>query len=295
MMESPIIFNFSNDDHFSKSICKTHENILGKFNIHKFPDEEILVKIATPVKDRPVVFFVSFDRPNNKIAPLIFAAETIRELGARRVGIITPYLPYMRQDKQFNFGEGVTSKYFAKLLSVYFDWLVTVDPHLHRWHSLNDIFTIPTTVLHATKKIAQWIQKHVNHPVIIGPDKESAQWVAEIAKISHAPYLIVEKNRQGDSVVSSSIPQIESYPNCTPILVDDIISTGATMVETIKHIKICGFKSVICIGVHAIFAGNAYQALLDAGATEIVTCNTIAHPTNKIDISGLIIDALRVF
>lgn len=293
MIGKPVVFNLFYNSIISDAICNTLGYTSGTFSIHEFPDNEILVKVETLVKNKNVIFVVDLDHPNNKIAPLIFAAETIKELGANKIGVIAPYLPYMRQDKQFHLGEGITSKYFAKLLSTYFDWLITIDPHLHRWHSLKDIFTIPTTSLHATKNIADWINKHVTSPVIIGPDKESEQWVAGIAKISHAPYLIAEKSRVSDTLVSATIPQLKLYPNHTPILIDDIISTGATMLETIKHIKSFGTKSIICIGIHAIFANDAYQALLKTGVTDILTCNTIVHPTNKIDISNLIIDALK--
>lgn len=292
MTEKAVVFDLFNQTHFLNTICKTLGYVSGKAIIHEFPDEEILIKIETPVKDKPVIIIASLDIPNNKIAPLIFSAETLRELGASKITLIAPYLAYMRQDKRFHDDEGITSKYFAKLLSTYFNRIITIDPHLHRWQSLSDIFSIPTTLLHATQPIADWINNNIKQPVLIGPDKESTQWVAEIAKICHAPYLIVEKIRKGDTEVSATIPQLELYTNHTPVIVDDIISTGVTMIETIKHIQSYGIKSIYCIGVHAIFAKNAYQNMLKTGISGIVTCNTIIHTTNKIDVSHLIIQAL---
>jgi ribose-phosphate pyrophosphokinase len=289
MTKNPIVFDLFNETHFSEAICTSLGYIPGKSSIHHFPDEEILINIETPVKNKSVLVIASLDRPNNKIATLVFAAETLRELGANKIILIAPYLAYMRQDIQFHEGEGITSKYFAKLLSTYFDALITIDPHLHRWHSLSDIFTIPTTLLHATQAIADWINKNVSQAVLIGPDRESTQWVAEIAKISGIPYLIVEKTRKGDTEVSATIPQLELYPNHHPIIIDDIISTGVTLIETIHHIQAYGIKSITCIGVHAIFANDAYQRLLKTGIKDIVTCNTITHPSNQIDLSQLII------
>lgn len=292
MIKSPVVFSLFGTDGFKNNICDALHYESGGLTFHRFPDEEIMVELTHDVKDRTVVFIASTDRPNDKIMPLILAAETARELGASKVGFITPYLAYMRQDKQFHPGEGVSSKYFARLLSCYFDWIITIDAHLHRWHSLDKIFTTETRLLHATAKMAEWINKHVQRPLLIGPDKESRQWVAEIAKISQAPFLLVEKTRYGDENVSASIPQIEQYPNHTPVLIDDIISTGATLTETIKHIKACGINDIVCLAVHAIFANNAYERLLNTGVTDIVTCNTIAHPSNQIDVSSLLIDAL---
>ncbi len=165
-----------------KRIDKTCDLVMGDLTLHLFPDDETYIKINSNVKDQKVILFASLDYPNQKLLPLVFTAQTIKELGAKEVGLLTPYLAYMRQDKQFNPGEGITSKYFAALLSEYFDYLVTVDPHLHRRKSLDEIYKIPTTVLHATTAIANWIKKHIKNPLIIGPDKESEQWVSDIAQ-----------------------------------------------------------------------------------------------------------------
>lgn len=89
------------------------------------------------------------------------------------------------------------------------------------------------------------------------------------------------------------MPQIEQYANHTPVLIDDIISTGRTMIETIKHIQAYGIHNIICLAVHAVFANNAYDELMKTGVADIVTCNTIVHPSNKIDISNLRIDAAK--
>src|SRR3990167_11154200 len=193
MSNNTIVFNLFDNSYYANTICEKLQYTLGKIEIHQFPDEEISVRIQTPVENKHVIFVASTHHPNEKMAPLFFSAETARELGAESIGLITPYLAYMRQDKQFHPGEGVSSKYFGKLISAYFDWLLTIDPHLHRWHSLNDVFTIPCILLHATKPIAQWIKQHITNPVLIGPDKESTQWVSMIANDLAAPYSVVEK------------------------------------------------------------------------------------------------------
>jgi ribose-phosphate pyrophosphokinase len=294
MTNVPVVFGLYGKEPLVERLCNSEPYEIGKVTIHTFPDKETLITIDSDVKDRSVIFIASLDNPNDKILPLIFAAETARELGANQIGLVAPYLAYMRQDTQFHSGEGITSKYFAKLLSTYFDWFITIDPHLHRWHSLNDVFTIPTTLLHATQAIARWIKNHVPFPLLIGPDKESTQWVADIAKFSHAPFLIVEKTRRGDADVEATDPQIEQYPNHTPIIIDDIISTGATMIETINHLQSKKVQSIIGLGVHAIFADNAYEALMKTGVADIITCNTIDHISNKIDLDDLIIQSIKL-
>lgn len=286
----PIIFNLFNNAKLTEKIAKVCDLDVGDLIIHQFPDEETYIKIISNVKDRKIILFASLDRPNQKLLPLIFTAKTVKELGAKEIGLLAPYLAYMRQDKQFYTGEGITSKYFAELLSEYFDYLVTIDPHLHRIKSLDEIYKIPTTVLHTTIPIANWIKKHIKNPLVIGPDKESKQWVSNIATRVNAPFVILEKMRKGDRSVEISFPPIDQFQECVPVLFDDIISTARTMIETILHLKKMKTKPPICIGVHGIFAGNAYQDLLQTGAAKVVTCNSIEHKSNAIDVSEEFID-----
>lgn len=292
-MNTPVIFSLFGYDDLAHAIQESLGYEMGEMDIHEFPDQEISIRIHSSIKDSPVIFVGSLDHPNGKIATLLFAAETARALGATQIGLITPYLPYMRQDKAFHPGEGITSKFFAKLISDYFDWMITLAPHLHRWHSLDQIFNIRTYVLHATRCISEWINQNISDPLLIGPDSESKQWVSELAKEISAPCVILEKKRISDTVVEVEAPEIDSYRDRTPILVDDIISTGTTMIHTLAHLKSMGTKAPVCIGVHAIFSGHAYEKLLKAGTARVVTCNAVQHPSNAIDISELIIAQLR--
>lgn len=294
MKASPIIFSLFGLNELAHTIQQKCNYELGKITIHQFPDKEIVIKIDSTVRNRTVIFIDSLDQPNAKLVPLLFAAETAKSLGAAKIILIAPYLAYMRQDKVFEPGQGITSVYFAKLISHYFDYLITIDPHLHRWHTLGAIYTIPTQVLHATDNISQWILANVKKPLLIGPDEESVQWVKDIAAKSGAPYVILEKIRKGDNEIEVSIPDIEKYSDSVPLLVDDIISTGMTMVGTIKQLQNLKIPPPICIGVHAVFADDAYQHLLTSGAQKVITCNTIVHISNGIDISANIIRFVNV-
>ncbi|KTD53933.1 ribose-phosphate pyrophosphokinase [Legionella quateirensis] len=288
----PIICSLFDSSEISRRLKETLQVEVGDVMLHRFPDTEWYVKINSEVKDRSLIVVDSLNQPDGKILPLQFFAKTAKELGAKKVGLITPYLPYLRQDKRFHQGEAITSRYFAELLSTSFDWLMTIDPHLHRYHSLDEVYSIPTFVLHATSNIARWIKAHVNKPVLIGPDMESEQWVADIAEKGDFPYVILEKTRRGDKEVVISVPNIPKLHSSTPVLVDDIISTARTMVETVKHLHELGVKSVTCIGVHALFAEDAYSLLSQMEGTQIITCNTVSHRINAIDVSDLIVDEL---
>ena len=107
------------------------------------------------------------------------------------------------------------------------------------------------------------------------------------------PTTTEKKVRTGDREVAVAMPECEISMERTPLLIDDIISTGRTVVEALKCIATLDTLPPICIGIHAILAGKAEVQIRDAGAIDIITCNTISHATNKIDISSSVIDATR--
>ena len=290
---TPVVFALSGYDKQAIAIAKAIDGEVGSLALHRFPDGEGYVRLDAPVADREVVFVGSLNDPDSKALSLLFAAATARELGGHRVGLVAPYLAYMRQDRRFKPGEAVTSATFAHLLSSYFDWLVTVDPHLHRYRDLSAIYSIVTHVVPAAPSIAAWLQDHVRLPLLIGPDSESAQWVEEIAHLADAPYEILEKVRRGDREVAVSAPQVERWRDHTPVLADDIIASGRTMAMTVKSLRDAGMAPPVCIGVHAVFAGDALEVLQAAGPERIVSCNTIAHATNAIDLDQAIAEAVR--
>lgn len=291
----PVVLFLPGNEAIGHSLAATLNADTGRCEIRHFPDAESYVRILTSVDRRPVVLMCTLDRPDEKFMPLTFLAATARELGARSVGLVCPYMPYMRQDTRFHPGEAISARYFAKLLGGSVDWLVTVDPHLHRLNSLNDVFAIPTTAIHAAPVVSEWIRAHVQNPIVIGPDGESEQWVAAVAARVGAPYAILRKIRRGDRDVSVSLSDAAIDVERTPVLLDDIISTAHTMIEAVNRLRETISKPSVCMGVHAVFAEDAYEALQAAGPSRIVTCNTIPHASNAIDLSASIAEAVRNF
>jgi ribose-phosphate pyrophosphokinase len=264
-------------------------------HVRAFPDGELYVRIDRDLSGHDAVLVSSlYPSPAERFLAVAFVAATARDLGARKVGLVAPYLAFMRQDVRFQPGEGVTSGYFARLVSSAVDWLVTVDPHLHRIHSLDGLYTIPTTVARSAPAIARWVATEVRDPVLIGPDAESVQWVSAIAEQCGAPYLILEKTRRGDRDVSVSAPKHE-WNGHTPVVIDDIVSTGKTMVAATRQLRAAGSAAPLCIAIHAVFADSVHDELLSAGAAGIVTCDTIPHASNRICVADPIAEAARQY
>ena len=289
----PVILPFPDNAETAASLAKRLDAEVGAVTWRRFPDGETYVRIETPVTGRATILVCTLSRPDEKMLPLLLTAATAKDLGASRVGLVAPYLAYMRQDARFQPGEGITSTYVARLLSQAVDWLVTVDPHLHRHRSLAEVYSIPTRVAHAAPLIAKWIRRHVSSPVVVGPDGESAQWVQAVADEAGAPWVVLTKTRRGDRDVQVSVPEVERWRGRTPVVVDDLISTGRTMIETVGHLTRAGLPAPICVGVHALFAEGAYADLVAAGAARVVTCNTVPHASNALDVTDLLADAVQ--
>ena len=290
-MTAPLLFAMPGNERLSTKLADDLHYELGHLDTRQFPDGETYLRFASSPEARSVAIVCTLADPNEKFLPLVFAAATARELGASKVGLVSPYLAYMRQDRRFNPGEAVTSRQVAHLISEVFDWMVTVDPHLHRYNALGEIYSIPTRVVHAAPLISGWIRANIANPLIIGPDSESEQWVAAVANDVGAPYCVLEKVRHGDRDVQISLKDIDQWKGRTAVLVDDIISSGRTMIEAVRLLKSRGWTSPVCIAVHGLFADNSDALLVEAGA-RVVTTNSVGHATNEIDIARLLESAI---
>ena len=286
-----MILPLPGNETFARHLAKTGGWELGEIETRRFPDGETYVRILSDVADRRVDLVCTLARPDDGFLRLVFAADAARSLGAREVTLIAPYLAYMRQDRRFLTVEAVTSKTFARLVSSTFDRLVTIDPHLHRYPTLSALYTIPTETLHAAPLLANWIAAEVEKPFVIGPDEESNQWVSAIAARIGAPHVVLRKIRHGDRSVDIELPDLSEWRGRQPVLVDDIASSGRTMIEAARQLPLQGLPRPICAVVHGVLADDAYERL-QAVAQRIVSSDSVPHPSNAIPLAPLIASAI---
>jgi len=286
-----LILPLPGNEAFANRLAQAGNWELGEIESRRFPDGETYVRINADVANRSVDLVSTLARPDEGFLRLVFAADCARSLGAREVTLIAPYLAYMRQDRRFQSGEAVTSQSFARLVSSTFDRLVTVDPHLHRYPALSAIYTISSLTLHAAPLLADWIAAEVEAPLVIGPDEESEQWVSAIASRIGAPFACLKKIRHGDRSVDVGLPDLSQWRARQPVLVDDIVSSGQTMIEAARQLPNQGFRKPVCAVVHGVFAENSFEQLRSL-TTNIVSSDTIAHPSNAFPVAPLIASAL---
>ena len=279
-----------NED-FARRLAQTYGGDVGRIETRRFHDGESYVRLHGEPTGQIVDLICTLTHPDPQFLLLVFAADAARELGAREVNLVAPYLAYMRQDKRFHDGESVTSRSFARMVSSTFDKLLTVDPHLHRYPTLSALYTIPTTTLHAAPLLADWIAEHVEKPLIVGPDEESEQWAGSIASRIGAPHVVLRKTRHGDRSVDIEVPDLSVWRDRTPVLVDDIASSGRTLAIAAHKLAEQGMRKPECVVVHALFAEDAWTLLTPLFA-RITSTDTVPHPSNRIGLASLIAGAL---
>lgn len=288
---SRVLIPFPADARLAAAMGPTLRARVAPLAWHRFPDGESLVTLDEDLQDCHVALLASLHDADAMALPLRFAAHTAREFGARSVGLVAPYLPYMRQDARFHRGEAVSARLFAGFVEEAFDWLVTVDPHLHRVPTLDALYRIPSAHVRAAPALARWIASEVPNAILIGPDAESEQWVADIAMRAGVPCQVLRKERHGDYDVRVSLPDAAAAAGRTPVLVDDIVSSGRTILETLRHLARMQLPSPVLVAIHPVFAGDAYARLRAAGLARIASTDTIEHASNAIPIGPAVAEA----
>ncbi len=262
--------------------------------IHSFPDGENRIQVE-PVQGT-VILFCSLDNPNEKLISLAFAVSAFKASGASRIVLVAPYLCYMRQDVAFNEGEAVSQRVIGTFLSTHFDRVITVDPHLHRIKDLQIIFeNCKAESLSATSIIADALSLEVytQETVFVGPDKESEQWVGEIANQLALPYIVGDKTRLGDRKVSILLPKEVNIGGVNAIIVDDMISSGMTIARCAEALYRSGAKDVQVVTVHALCSDEDVAGMIKAGISRIRSSDSVSHPTNAISLAPLLANALK--
>lgn len=285
------IFALPGNEALAIDLARLTGSQCGELEVRRFPDGESYVRVLTDVAGQDIFLVCSLNSPDLKFLSLIFAAHTIRSLGARSIGLVAPYLSYLRQDMAFHEGEAISSKIFARLLDREFDSLITVDPHLHRYPALRAVFDIRARAVRSAAMIGQWIKLNVDSALIVGPDVESAQWVEEVAQAAGAPWINFRKERLGDRDVQLVAPSLAACSDRTPVLVDDIVSSGSTMVEGAKLLGAAGLDSPYCIAVHALF-DDATGTLIESLARKFLTTDTVPNKYSQFHVAPLIAEQI---
>jgi len=259
---------------------------------HRFPDGELRLRLPESLPLR-VVFWRGLHQPNEKLVEILLVARTAHQLGAVHLTLVAPYLAYMRQDIAFNPGEAVSQRIIGRFLASLFDAVITVDPHLHRVATLNEAVPVKDAiVLSGAPLLADHIATQRKDVLLIGPDEEALQWVAQAAQRHGWTYGVCRKERHGDRQVDIELPDLP-FTGRAVVLMDDVASSGHTLAQAARLLKAAGAASVDVAVTHALFADGAVQLIREAGAGQIWSTDCIPHASNAVSVVPAVAEVLR--
>ena len=259
--------------------------------VHRFPDGESRVTVPVPLPAH-VALCRSLDRPNDKLVETLLAVAAARQHGARTATLVAPYLPYMRQDAEFTPGDAVSQRIVGALLAERFDAVVTVDPHLHRVAMLSEAVPAKRAVaLSAAALFGDYLAPLAPDALLVGPDEESAQWLAAAAAGHRFETAVCRKLRRGDRDVVVDVPPARIAGRAV-VLVDDMASTGTTLAVAARRCLALGAATVDALVVHGLFVGDAVGDLRRAGVRHVWSTDSVLHATNVLPLAGLLAGAL---
>jgi len=318
-----IIFGGSNSSNLAEKVAKLKNHELGEIEVRQFPDSELYVRILSNVKDRECVVMQSTQN-NDNLIELLIILDALMDLKAKKVTAVIPYLGYARQDKRFKSGEALSARTVLKLIRNSADRLITVNCHFLNEggaFDVDDYFDVTSRFfeknmksdtfddIHFDKKIknngkqelivenidafpvvAKYFKSKFNENlVVIAPDKGALQHAKLAADVIGCEFDYLEKTRLSGDAVTIKTKSL-NIKNQNVLILDDMISTGGTIVESAKIIRQCGAKTINVGCVHGVFSKGTemFKGVVD----EVVCTNTINRECSRVDVSGLIAGSL---
>ncbi len=289
MKKEILIASFPEVADIGKRVARALKAGYTEISAKDFPDSEYHLMLKKNPQNKTVIIINSLSKePDRRVVETILAGGVAKDYKAKKVILLATYLPYMRQDTHFMNYDSFSAKHILEIFSD-FDRIIAIDPHLHRIHNMHTLSRKAESIT-VDNIVAKYIKNNFKRDYeIIGPDEESAQWSARIAKILKKKVVILHKDRLGDSKIKQKPVVLDKNTNY--IIIDDIISTGKTLLGAIEMAKRQGAKKITCIGIHGLFANNCDKMLKNYA--QIISTNTVPTKYSKIDISQAIIDRLK--
>ena len=255
----------------------------------RFPDGECYTRIDVESLDDDVVI-VQNTFPDGNLVEMFLLQDAVRRLGAKSITLVIPYFGYARQDRVFKLGEPESAKIMCKLLDMNCDRVITIDIHKE---AVLDNFTCPHKDLKASKPIADYFSgKGID--IVLSPDIGAAGRAKEVADYMGLPSDHLNKTRLSGTDVKIA-PATADVKGKKVLIVDDMISTGGTIVAASAALKEAGAQSVFVACTHGLFVNNALERFAGSVVESVLSCNTLNSAVSHISVANLVADSIRDF
>jgi ribose-phosphate pyrophosphokinase len=293
-----VVIGLSGGDHLYQKIADGIGAKGVKAETRFFPDGELYLRLPVDNFNGEDVVIVQsmYNQPNNKLVEYIFAVNTAKDLGARKVIGVVPYLSYARQDRRFKPGEAVSLRIVADLIhNAGTDHLVVVDMHLHRVRGseLESIFRIPVSNVSVMPLFGELFKDVVEKGIVVGPDDEAIEFAKAAASKYNGKYTNFSKMRLGDREVNIIADKNIDFSGKDVLIVDDIISTGGTIMTAVNLLKQFNAKNIYVAAAHALLVEGALDKLRALQLKDLVSSNTIPSPITRVDATPVIVKELQ--
>lgn len=276
----------------SARVAKQFKCPLVKPDSRRFPDGERYLRIGAELKGEHAVVVQSTCYPQNEnLIELCFLLDAAKDLGAKRVTAVVPYLAYARQDKRFKPGEAISLWTVCKLIGqTGADDLITFD--LHEEETIRN-FAIPAYNLTAMPLLGQYLSGlKLKDPVILGADQGASEHARKVAVELGVEHDYLEKRRVTPEKVITQ-PKRLGVTKRDVVIVDDIISTGGTIIEAVKILRRQKVRGIYAACTHPVLVGKALRRIMGAGVKRIIATDTIEHRVSAVSVAPLIVKSIR--
>lgn len=253
----------------------------------RFPDGECYTRIDNESLNDDVVV-VQNTYPDTNMIEMFLLQNAVRNMGAKSITLVIPYFGYARQDRIFKPGEAESAKVMCQHLNMDCDRVITVD--LHKESTL-DHFTCAHKDLKAASSIADYFSTK-NIDLVLSPDIGAAGRAKDVGERMGVPYDHLEKTRLSGSDVRIS-PASMDCKGKSVLIVDDMISTGGTIVAAKQALMEAGAKSVSVACTHGVFVNNALERLTGSSLDAVLCCNTLENKVSHISVASIIAEAIK--
>jgi ribose-phosphate pyrophosphokinase len=285
-----MIIGGSASQKLAAKIAKELECPLIPIETKRFPDGERYIRIKGKVNEEVTVVQSTGYPQDENLIELFLILKNLKSMGVKRIKVVIPYFGYGRQERRFKSGEAVSAVIIADLLEAAgADEIFCINLHED---NIKEFFQIPVHNLSAMQPIAKYVRDNLNDPVIVAPDKGALGFAKEIAEILGCEYDYLEKTRLSPEVVETK-PKNLDVKGKEAVIIDDIISTGGTIVNATKILKEHGATKVVVSCVHPVLVEDALLKLFAADVDDVIATDTLRSDVSIISVAQIVADAIK--
>lgn len=268
-------------------ISKELDETLCPLETRKFPDGERYIRIGGNLESDAVVIQSTGYPQDQNLLELFLILKTLKSLDVENIKVVIPYFGYARQEKRFKTGEAISAQVVSELLEACgASEIFSINLHED---GLRNLFNIPAHNLSAMPLIAEYIEEHLDDPVIVAPDKGALGFASEIAGILGCDSDHLEKTRISPDKVETQTKDLDVQGR-EAVIIDDIISTGGTIINASHILRQHGASKIVVSCVHPVLVEDALLRIFASGVDDVIATDTLQSDASTISVAPLIAD-----